>query len=120
MKKGFKIGDIINNKAQTGCVGIVIGRKSVGRKYHKDTVYTVLNLNKSLNYTCKCSYGGPDEWLEVVGHFDISSILQPLDRILNETSDRLFPDTKDIKLHLNFYSNDAGNVVDMITKEDFE
>lgn len=117
MKKGFKIGDIINNKAQTGLVGIVIGRKSVGRKFHKETVYTVLTLNKKLNYVSKGNYGGPDEWLEVVGHFNLASILQPLDKILNETSDNLFPETKDVELHLKKDSNEAGNIINIITED---
>ena len=116
MKKGFKLGDIINNKAQPGLVGIIIGRKSIGRRFHKETLYTALTFNKKLNYVSKGNYGGPDEWIEVVGHFNLASILQPLDKILNETSDKLFPETKNVELHLTQSAKDAGNII----KEKFE
>lgn len=117
MKKGFKIGDIINNKAQPGLVGIVIGQKRVSKAFHKETLYTVLTFNKKLNYVSRSGYIGPDEWVEVVGHFNLNSILQPLDKILNETSDKLFPETRDIELHLKLGSSEAGNTINIITKE---
>lgn len=118
MKKNFKLGDIINNKAQPGLVGIVIGRKSVGRKFHKKTMYTVLTFNKKLNYVSKAVYYGPDEWVEVVGHFNLASILQPLDKILNETSDSLFPETKDVELHLSLRSSETENIINNIINKD--
>lgn len=120
MKKGFKLGDIINNKAQPGLVGIIIGRKSIGRRFHKETLYTALTFNKRLNYVSKGNYSGPDEWLEVVGHFNLASILQPLDKILNETSDNLFPDTEDVELHLNFNKKNIGSIINEISKDNIE
>ena len=120
MRPGFKVGDIINNKAQPGLIGIVIGQKRIGQRFHRETSYIVLTLNKRLNYISKSGYHGPDEWLEVVDHFDLTALLRPVDMVLNQTSDRLFPETKDIELHLKLGTTATGNIIDIITKEDSE